>query len=1034
MDHSSEIAKPGSTEPRSLFRSAKWLGLYLLLAVVAYWPISFMRKSLKWDMLDVYLPWRYFVGDSLQHGVFPLWNPFQHLGYPIYGDMRSVFYPETLLVGLFNGYTPITMNVLVILYMAFAGLGMYLLSGHFTHVRAARGLAGAAYVLSGYFVGHGQELTGIVAGAWIPFVLHYYLRFLRTREYADLTNLSIFLILQLTGGYQALSIILAYLLAVFFLVELAGLIRRKERGAVRVLLVRHAALVGVMLAVLSVLVLTFVRIAPSIERFGGMSLSAAEFCPLTPRSLISLLMPFAVVSDKAYFGTDISMSNFHVGLLVLIAFLAALFRRNGPRELVLLGFGLIALLASMGTYAPVRAWLFHYVPLMDLFRMAAFFSYFTLLAVVLLGSAELGKWIDAPEERRWRPWVFGSVVLGAILLVMWSLLKGFDRSAFDMLAYVNERSNIVGDVALAPHVWVHGTIQVALLFCFGALWWFAVRKGRGMVLVLSCFLLVEMGIAVRLNSPATVEGETGPAWIQKELRATPAGFPLPDLQVPVGHWSDSKPDLGPLWRNTNIFTKTVSVDGFNSFQLNSFNAMEHDTMGCLRRTLQQPVLFLSGNVCSLRSARNDSSCVIVPDGYVDELRRVLSPSAESDLIELTTFDPGRVNCRVSIAGPKLLTLVQMKDPGWKATVDGRDTELIEANKGVLAVVVPAGVHMISFRYERPDVLAAFGLSALTFSLVLFLALYFALRRYAGWGQVKALSVAGAVLLGAIATVGFKAMTARDMERTRLEAYSGMLPVIQALPTSGIQIIAQVDRPALLDSLLATIGNVIPVHYLPPYRDEVQDTVRSLVHQLASDSSTLRVVYVQMERPRDPVTDELLMHEFPVRGTIPSLTIGTVSYERGPKRKGTFYAELDFEQPNAEWPFDMAHTDTSVVQGGGHSWPINEENPGSPGLVRTLAEYGAVSAARITFELSARVDAAPSNAVMYIEVERAGKKIWQHNRSITDVPGTIGRWRRFISVGEPPFELRPDDVIRIFVWGGQGTVHVDDMSVTFNASE
>ena len=67
--------------------------LFLVVSIAAYWQIAFLQYSVQWDMLDCFLPWRYFVGESLQNGNLPFWNPYQHLGYPIHADLRSVWYP-----------------------------------------------------------------------------------------------------------------------------------------------------------------------------------------------------------------------------------------------------------------------------------------------------------------------------------------------------------------------------------------------------------------------------------------------------------------------------------------------------------------------------------------------------------------------------------------------------------------------------------------------------------------------------------------------------------------------------------------------------------------------------------------------------------------------------------------------------------------------------------------------------------------------------------------------------------------------------
>jgi len=110
----------------------------LVLAVAAYAPVACMQYALKWDMVDCYLPWRHFAADAFAHGTFPLWDPYQSLGYPIYGDLRSVFYPDALFAGIFlGGFGVRTLHVLFIVHLALAGTGMYLLAGHFARRTAA---------------------------------------------------------------------------------------------------------------------------------------------------------------------------------------------------------------------------------------------------------------------------------------------------------------------------------------------------------------------------------------------------------------------------------------------------------------------------------------------------------------------------------------------------------------------------------------------------------------------------------------------------------------------------------------------------------------------------------------------------------------------------------------------------------------------------------------------------------------------------------------------------------------------------------
>jgi uncharacterized membrane protein YfhO len=53
------------------------------------------------------------------------------------------------------------------------------------------------------------------------------------------------------------------------------------------------------------------------------------------------------------------------------------------------------------------------------------------------------------------------------------------------------------------------------------------------------------------------------------------------------------------------------------------------------------------------------------------------------------------------------------DPGWKATVDGRDAPLLRANLAFRAVPVDAGRHTVEMRYRPAAVVIGLAISGLT---------------------------------------------------------------------------------------------------------------------------------------------------------------------------------------------------------------------------------------------------------------------------------------------------------------------------------
>jgi len=332
---------------------------YIALAVLAYWQVAFLQNSFKWDMLGCYLPWRYHVGECLQNGVFPLWNPFTHGGYPIHADLRSVWYPETFIIGLTTGYSYLTLHLLFILHLSLSGLGMYLLSKHFTDDKRAGFIAGGAYLMSGFFVGHGQEMFGIIAATWIPFVLYYFIRLQKEREFPDAVRTAVFAFLLVTGGYQAMWAILLYLLIALFVTYFIRYLHAGMKKEAWQLLKLNGILLIITAMSLAVIAVTFIQVSPEVGRLSGVSIEDAWFMPFSPRSAISFLLPFATVKDIGWYDTDISMNNAYTGLIILIFFVAAAFSKKKFLLNVFLVSGLLALLASFGKYTPVRGILFH---------------------------------------------------------------------------------------------------------------------------------------------------------------------------------------------------------------------------------------------------------------------------------------------------------------------------------------------------------------------------------------------------------------------------------------------------------------------------------------------------------------------------------------------------------------------------------------------------------------------------------------------------------------------------------------------------
>jgi uncharacterized membrane protein YfhO len=75
-------------------------------------------------------------------------------------------------------------------------------------------------------------------------------------------------------------------------------------------------------------------------------------------------------------------------------------------------------------------------------------------------------------------------------------------------------------------------------------------------------------------------------------------------------------------------------------------------------------------------------------------------SAQPDShVTLTKYQSRSIELAVDPAAAKLLVLSEIYYPaGWKAFVDGQETEIFKTNYVLRSVVVPAGKHTVEFRF------------------------------------------------------------------------------------------------------------------------------------------------------------------------------------------------------------------------------------------------------------------------------------------------------------------------------------------------
>lgn len=657
----------------------------ILFLLLTYWQVSCLQFCMKYDIMDWFYPMRYLIGECLQNNTLPVWNPYTNLGYPLHTDPQSgALYPIVWIIGYFLGYSPFTINLEYILHILFAFYGMKKLSQAIGIQDDVAVIVGMSYACCGFFAGNAQHLSWIISAAWIPYVLYFYYQLIQRNLWQDAVGLSLFSFLLLTGGYPAFIITTFYLLLIAFFIHLSTQIYKKEYANARRFLIGNCLFV-LMFALQGLVFFVFLFEAlPFMVRGEGLSLAQVQQLPFSPQSYISFILPFATGGNAEFYQTDISMANGYFGLIGFLFCLLIPFTKP-DRKSVVLGFtGLLFLLIALGDFAFLRAWLYHFVPLMNLFMYPALFRLFALLCFLLLFGISMQKyWTGKAKAQDWKKLKY----LGGALIIVFAgiFLYALQKSDFELPQHFSAKaiSAFILKSTNSQMVLIQAPVQIILLsFLLFVVW----KKRLLFSKYLPRIIALDLFLSVQLNMFISVASEQRLAQLQEKTNQLPKGFPIPRENIStITHYGNG--DFYPIWYNNNILLKKIAFDGYNNFKLKNFKQF-NDSPGHIEK-LKHPLLHWS-------------------DSSGTGLNNV------EKNIEILSFNPTNVKAKVSLLEANQIVFLQSDYPGWQVKLDGKVIPHFQKENIFIAADIPAGNHDIEFNFYPRHFLQYLGISTFAF--------------------------------------------------------------------------------------------------------------------------------------------------------------------------------------------------------------------------------------------------------------------------------------------------------------------------------
>ena len=569
------------------------IGLLLAFVLLAYWPLSTFQNCMKFDILDQYFQYRYYLSDSLANGIWPQWLPWQYYGFPYFADPQSAaWYSPSWIIAAFRPYDLYSLYFEWLAHVFWGSLGFYFLLRNLgISILSALTMA-ILFECNGIFLGNAQHFAYVISMAWLPWVFLSFYQIFRRPQLKWSISGAFALHFLLTGGYPAFFFIIAYVLAALVVIQFIRHLRKGQKEKLK-RLGAHLFIAGSLFLLLSAGYLySIFEVQPLMSRGDELQMADILFGPYPPKALISSILPMTATGHPDFWGADISMIQGFIGLLPFLllplAFIEARYRKA---KIGIALAGLLCLLAAFGDATFVREWLSH-LPMLDRFRFPSIFRAFWILCVLILGGWGLNALRYLPRRMYWLAIGLSLITLAAILSLYghWLPITTSDVGSFPWqgLFFSSEELRSYIDTRTPYEKFFAG---LPLLLSFLLLYLAALFTPPGIrPWVLLGIVAIEGFCAIQMTHTMTITHPRPATEYQAALKEMPEGYPIPDA-TPVHDNRPADPRFLPSWYNNNIFTKTVSPIGLNPFKLRTMNQMEK--RDCYQRALPSPVVFFT---------------------------------------------------------------------------------------------------------------------------------------------------------------------------------------------------------------------------------------------------------------------------------------------------------------------------------------------------------------------------------------------------------------------------------------------------------
>ncbi len=616
-------------------------------------------------------------------------------------------------------------------------------------------LAGAVtFEFSDLFIVHFGNLNLVASAAWLPFVFLFFMlaiedhnganpaesttssesssgtrrQWFSVSQYGPSAIGGIFLAFSFLAGH-----IQSFLFIVLALVLYAGFCIIKSREDSFRILVALAVLFTVAVGLSAITLFPSVEMSRASVRSSFSYEDAAQYS-LPPAELIGLLVPgFFGRSPSTAWGPWARVEVGYLGIFPLVLAGLALVIRKDSRTLF---FGLIAIAGlafALGGYGILHGWLYEFVPGFGQLRAPARFILlldFGLAALAAIGFDTLARPLNDNQRRIFggithkAVWSFLFIALasGGVAFSILILGQGQDPILF---ARISNAANSLSFFILLLAFSV-GLLVARFRLYFGTTLWSLLALGLIAFDLYSLGAYVDIGLSDptaaynRQDTVGFLQSQENPFRIDSRTDAegtwladTALLYGLYDLNgdnpLVLSEFDRYWESLGSRANRAYDLLNAKYVIARKSTQLDAKFKRVFDGASGISVYENQNVLPRAWVVHTAQIAESEAAALtMVSSPDFDPRQNVIlergnpiesgSGGESSDDVKVVGYGPNQIDLETTILTQGYLVLSEIYYPGWTASIDGQETEIVKANYALRAVLLTPGSHRIRFIY------------------------------------------------------------------------------------------------------------------------------------------------------------------------------------------------------------------------------------------------------------------------------------------------------------------------------------------------